>query len=366
MIDTVVLRCPEFKVLDSHKLSIQPGVIFPDGSKGESPLFRNGKGITWGSNAFHNDEKKKIYVDIFPNKQEKNPRQGYLSWHLSIPKYQGRDNFLLSTKAEFKDSFSKMEKDLKEIGILADMDSCHIGRLDITKNKKLDMPVMYYKEPLSLIGIKRGKPSNKDTYEDTLYLENSQHSYVLYDKRKEQLFREKKTTLNASDNWGRLEYRVLNKEKMLSTFGTANYREIANNWGILEETYNKRMKNDLFRYSVDDYINLDIVKENEKEKDDIYHLIKIARTNTHQWIGYLEKMIFSLKLHDTYGVDSFLNQYVRILEEEGLTPGSIKAKKSKLKKDLTERILKAKMVESAYKSNNLASLYTEIKSKFIA
>jgi hypothetical protein len=366
MIDTVVFRCPDFKVLDNHKLAIKPGIIFPDGSKGEKPLFRNGKGTTWGVNAHHNDPKKKINVDIDQNTHEQDPLHGYLSWHFSVPKYQGRDNFHLATKAEFKESCSRMEKDLMDIGIVPNMDSVSIGRLDITKNRQLEMPTMYYKEPLSLIGIKRGKPSNKDDYEDTLYLENTQHAFVLYDKRLEQLFRDNKTLLKAEDNWSRFEYRTLNKKKMLSTFGTASYKDIANNWGMLEEVYNKRFSEDLFRYSIDDYINLDIVKKNEKDKDDIYHLIKIARSNTHQWVGYLEKMIFSLKLQDVYGVDTFLNQYVRILEEEGLKADSIKAKKSKLKKDLTERILKAKMIESAYKSNNLASLYTEIKAKFIA
>lgn len=110
---------------------------------------------------------------------------------------------LTSTGKELNNVIGLVEREMKSIGILANIDSMKLSRLDLAKNQVMTYPVGMYHDGLRYL---KGKRSESRAAPDGFYIANKSHETLYYNKFKELKFN--KIDIIAPEQLARLEARL--------------------------------------------------------------------------------------------------------------------------------------------------------------
>lgn len=247
MIDTLGLRSipGTFDVSKDAPLEIYPArYTLNNGEiKNDFRLFEiNGDEVT-GSKAILNRDKYQVTIDA----------RG-LYTQLSVPKYARGSNYRLSNLKETKEVLHDLEKNLSGEGIKLNIDEAIPGRLDGCKNVITDISTGNYFSFIPSLGGSR--LNQKSGYNDGIkrtgfQWSNSQQEIICYDKRTEMQSRKEAIT-GIPKNVLRFEHRLRNGRKIKEALGFNTVKDLINNFGNIEENYNKVLQETIFKYDADD------------------------------------------------------------------------------------------------------------------
>ena len=175
--------------------------------------------------------------------------KGGLSFQFSVPKLYGLEsNFYPLGANSFKTVMSSIERELADVGVVADLDNSKIMRIDIFSNAKTSETFSIYKPVLQTLGLKRAH--NRQYGVDTFLMHNTLRELEFYNKLKE-LGKElgpsyvRKLGFN-SENIVRGELRLLKHREVKDKLNIQTLAEIPDNWKALKEVYIGFMGNDVF------------------------------------------------------------------------------------------------------------------------
>lgn len=247
MLDTIGIRSipGEFEVSEGAPLEVYPARYnLNDGEVlNDFHLFNlNGEEIT-GSKAILNRERFQVTIDA----------RG-LYTQLSVPKYARGSNYRLSDKKETTEVLKHLEGSLKDEGINLNIMDAIPGRLDGCKNVKLDNLTGNYLSFIGSLGGSRMSAKsgyNKGMKRTGFQWSNTRQEIICYDKRVEMKTRKEAVT-GLPKNILRFEHRLRNGKKIKEALGFNTVKDLVNNFGEIEENYNKVLTNSIFKYDADD------------------------------------------------------------------------------------------------------------------
>lgn len=86
---------------------------------------------------------------------------------------------LISTGTQLNDVIESVKSEMSEIGILANIETAKLTRVDVTRNAILNNPFQTYMPSLRLL---KGKRQSNTEYPDGYLIKNKQHQTIFYDK----------------------------------------------------------------------------------------------------------------------------------------------------------------------------------------
>jgi len=272
MIDKSVVSIEDFEIRENAKLILQPANFNIETGEelGNFNLFDINGNTQYAKKAFHNS--KYFNVDI-THRHDKT----VLSVSFSPTKvYNQKDNFNEITKDQTKQAYEYVQNELTDAGIMCNLESGNLSRIDLFHNAELDYKFNLYEPLLSVMKCKR--KMNKTDFGGTGYLfRNTQQETAIYDKVQEQKdkiikeirfeHRQKygtpakvkhiKTELTDRlkqypQNVARFEQRLLNKNKIVNVLSISKLEETINNYDLLTDYYKASMENGLFKHTFDE------------------------------------------------------------------------------------------------------------------
>lgn len=170
----------------------------------------------------------------------------------SFPKLYGlQDNFFIPGAYSFKTTFSILLRKLKDLGILIDINTLKVLRLDLCKNVETNYCFDTYSDVLRTLTLKR---THRRDYVDGFLSSNSRRELCFYNKIKE---------LNHNFGAGYTKYKYgITKENIIRgelrflrhsevvKHGIKTLIEIPDKWSHLKNIYNEYMRN-VFKYDYD-------------------------------------------------------------------------------------------------------------------
>ena len=247
MLDTIGIRTipGEFIINGNAELEVYPArYSLNDGEvKNEFYLFDlNGEDIT-GSKAILNRENYQVTIDA----------RG-LYTQLSVPKYARGSNYRLSDKREATEVMKDLERSLNDEGIKLNILDAIPGRLDGCKNVSLNNPTGNYLSFMQNLNGSRMKSNSG--YSNGIkrtghQWSNTRQEIICYDKRLEMQSRKAPVT-GLPKNVLRFEHRLRNGKKIKDALGFHTVKDLINNFGDIEQNYNKVLRESIFKYDADD------------------------------------------------------------------------------------------------------------------
>lgn len=254
MLDTVKVYTDDFRVRDGANLVIQPATLdYETNTKADTRLFRNSAG-EWveGAKAYINSSRYNLTIK--PNLKGDGVK-AFIQF--SFPKALTGDNFYSLEEKSIGLAKQVLAGDIKEKGILLNLEECKLSRLDIFKNAITDEE---FSEYTPLYKMLRAKRQLRRDYGSTFLWSNTQREICVYDKLQEiknrgGAIREypQKTT--------RFEYRLLNSRVTKKDTGLEKLRDI-DNYDAVRNTYKDALEKHLFCLSVNE-INILVGSELE-------------------------------------------------------------------------------------------------------
>lgn len=249
MIDTLSLTLTDYEVLSGYDFQLQqPPTNTKTGETGAIyPLFRVNGGTVTGSKAFHNAER--FNVDISPYSPDQPDVIG-CRVHLSVPKFATGSNYLLLPRRGVEEVLSPrgLEKELREIGIAANLDNATVSRLDLTRNAVCSEPPPTYAPLFALLSMKR---TSHTDFGGTGHLwKNGSQQLAVYDKLAE-MKHKKMETKGLPGNTLRFEHRLLKSRKVKTALqGIKTVADLKAGYDTLAPAYEKALRDGIFRYEM--------------------------------------------------------------------------------------------------------------------
>ena len=157
MIDTISIGTPEFEVANSNRLTKRTDVL------------ETGEIL---EKQFYNSDKFNLTID----------NRGF-RLHFSLPKLYGlKDNFYPLGENSFEVVMNSLQRNLEDVGVIADLDKAKILRLDIFKNVQTSETFSIYSDVLKSLELKR---THKRDYVDGFLSANTLRELCFYNKVRE-------------------------------------------------------------------------------------------------------------------------------------------------------------------------------------
>ena len=249
MIDTLKLMLNEYEIADDSEIRVQPASYeLGTGSKVEYPLFQTpSHGSHYGSKAYLNADNWNLTLKPLPG-----GRATGAFLQLSVPKNYYGSNFYSVGEEGTKAVLNKVEGELLEKGVHTPLNEADISRVDTFKNIEPEEPFSSY---YSLFSLLKARKAVQRGYGTTFLLSNSQQEFCVYDKLEE--MRERNLETSNLPNTMRFEHRLLNKQKVQSTYGMSRVSELfKGGYEIIREKQVESWKNSLFNFTAEEVVLL--------------------------------------------------------------------------------------------------------------
>ncbi len=188
-----------------------------------------------------------------------------IQFSASMVKSGGKHNHSPLNKTEFTEVCRDVEKMITGAGIQFNIAGCKLTRIDLTKNAIMREPFDKYVHILKSLAFK--KQSINDEYNGSLYFGNKQHIIIVYDKGACCIKKGMQILPEYYDkNVMRLEYRLMNHQKIKSVTGMENIQDMIDRYEDLVEHYNKHLKS-IFNYSEQPEYNSTKLSKRNKHRE---------------------------------------------------------------------------------------------------
>lgn len=146
---------------------------------------------------------------------------------------------LVSTGNQFNDVINRVEADMKNLGIVADVKKMNIARIDLAKNEQMKYPVNSYHSVFNLV---KGKRTENLKNINSYYIGNKQHEVCFYDKALEVMHEHNgKYYEQLPDNFMRCEDRLKKTKQVLKFTGISTLNDLIetapNELDLIRKTY---------------------------------------------------------------------------------------------------------------------------------
>ena len=229
-IDKIILSTKDFEIDHRSPISIQPHLFSLGGDTcaKETPLFKSTNGhIVYGKKAFLNEVNFNVSI--------KNDG-GATYANVSFNPNKIHHAYLPCSFEQALDSLELIDSQLKDNGIILDLDTSNILRLDLMKQKYLSDSLYSHHMLLSTL---RAKRQHSRTYVDTYVIGNTQHETVFYDKSTESNLPE--------PNLIRCEIRAKRPKPVSKIFGLETIKDLkSSNVTHLTQRYNQHLYANVF------------------------------------------------------------------------------------------------------------------------
>jgi len=249
MIDTLKLMLNDYEITSDSELRVQPGSYqVGTGETLEYPLFETKEHSSYyGSKAYLNSENWNLTLKPLPG-----GRATGAFLQFSVPKNYYGSNFYSVGEQGTKAVIDKVEGELLEKGVLTSLEEADISRVDTFKNIEPEEPFSSY---YSLFSLLKARKAVQRGYGTTFLLSNSQQEFCVYDKLEE--MRERNMVTTNLPNTMRFEHRLLNKQKVQSTYGMSRVSELfKGGYEIIREKQVESWKNSLFNFTAEEVVLL--------------------------------------------------------------------------------------------------------------
>ena len=245
MLDTLKLMLNDYEITSQSSLKVQPGAYeVGTGEKLEYALFKNSSGVVhYGSKAYLNEKNWNLTLKPLPG----GFRASGAFLQFSVPKNHYGNNYYSTGEQGTQAVFKKIEKELREHGVLTDLEKAELSRVDTVKDIKPEEPFENYSGLFKLLNAKR---TQKREYGTTFLLSNTQQEFCIYDKLAEMRMRHEETS--EFPETMRFEHRALNKQKVSSLYGFSQAQELFHGgYAVIKEKQRENWLNSLFCFSVE-------------------------------------------------------------------------------------------------------------------
>jgi hypothetical protein len=351
MIDTLALTLTDYEVLPGFDFELQqPPTNTKTGETGAIyPLFRvNGSTIT-GSKAFHNGDR--FNVDIEPY----SPTEAAIACrvHLSVPRFATGSNYLLLPRRGVEEvlSSSGLEKELRAIGIAANIENATISRLDLTRNAICSEPPPTYAPLFQLLSMKRTAHTD---FGGTGHLwRNGSQQLAVYDKLAE--MKHKKMEIKGlPGNTLRFEHRLMKSRKVKTALqGIKTVADLKAGYNTLAPAYEKALSDGIFRYEMPDRstFSFDAIKSQMEQ----------FQTGEGYWLKRYKDFALMQLLIEIGGLDG-VDTFIRAAVEASTS----RETKSRVRRELEAMRAQAAALKTVPKSKKTyRTLYDELQSKVL-
>lgn len=307
MIDTMQLCLSNWEVADNSRVTIKPSPM--DYGTGELtadfPLWSSSKGKEIrGAGAYFNNDDLQVDVRAYVY----GAPQCFVKF--SIPKIHNGENYYSVGRDGTQAVLNRVEGELYEAGIKADIEQASISRIDTFKNVITEEPFMAYSPLFSL--LKASRRLRRD-YGTSFLWSNTQQELSIYDKLVEMEAKAKKekkeidiTKFPAQTM--RFEYRLKNRKKVHNILGFSKVGELPKNWDEIKHKFINVWEKDIFNKEVAD-INVIASKQIIKELLSFYEL------NNRNYVAEYLKAVGAHTIEREQGLEA-LRLAIREVERE--------------------------------------------------
>ena len=336
MIDKLQISTFLFQIENDSDFTIYPAPRKPTETDGGGVLYQCGERFVYGQKAIMNTENVNLTIK---------PGFGMeIHWNPAI--VMNRNNFLPVSESEFRKSLDVVNNTILDAGILFDLESVNITRLDIAQDREMQEPFPVYTQLFRLLQAKRANPRE---YQNGYYFSNGNRQVLFYDKIAQ--MNSKNPDEHLEGNVMRCEYRLLKKDAVRRFAGFENISQIRSaSFSDLNSFYQNNLNDFLFFGHKPNMEN--ICYSHNENKDILARFIAEYPRN-----GLLHFLAAKSNFLEEIGSTA---NFKNLLESCGCLP-SMRCKQTKaLLKDMA---IMAEFERSDKKT--IGALYNEIYDKFI-
>jgi len=349
MIDTMQLCLSNWEVADNSRVTIKPSPM--DYGTGELtadfPLWSSSKGKEIrGAGAYFNNDDLQVDVRAYVY----GAPQCFVKF--SIPKIHNGENYYSVGRDGTQAVLNRVEGELYEAGIKADIEQASISRIDTFKNVITDEPFMAYSPLFSL--LKASRRQRRD-YGTSFLWSNTQQELCIYDKIAE-MEKKKIETSHYPAQTMRFEYRLLNKRKIDNVIGFSEVRELPARWEELEKNFIKVWKKNIFNRTVEE---IEVLSSQQ-----VKILLEVFREESERnYINMLFNFWGTYTAGRDFGIEPLKIAIREIEEQKGTDKETINKKVYRAGKKLQEAQRKRELLLGRSQSKTMAGLYKELQEK---
>jgi len=250
MLDTLSIGTSEFDISRENKLIMRVDTY-------------NETNTSFKKYFFNNDE---IYLTI----DDKG-----LRLHFSLPKLLLKNNFYPIKEKDFQIAIDNLDERIRDLGVITDLRSFKVMRLDIFKNVMSDYNFNVYSDVLRNLELKR---THKRDYIDGFLSSNTNREICFYNKVKEMRENKERFTDIKDEKVIRGELRLL-KHREVKKNNITLLKEIPDKWSDLKEVY-KQYISEIFKGDMNGDIDketiiLEMIKKEKKKAFDKFKYIPL-------------------------------------------------------------------------------------------
>ena len=198
-----------------------------------------------------------------------------LRLHFSLPKLIYKNNFYPIKEKDFQIAIDNLDERIRDLGVITDLKSFKVMRLDIFKNVMSDYNFNVYSDILRSLSLKR---THKRDYIDGFLSSNTNREICFYNKIKEMRENRERFTDIKDEKVIRGELRLL-KHREVKKNNITLLNEIPDKWCNLKEVY-KQYISEVFKGDMNGDIDketiiLEMIKKEKKKAFDKFKYIPL-------------------------------------------------------------------------------------------
>ena len=198
-----------------------------------------------------------------------------LRLHFSLPKLLYKNNFYPIKEKDFQIAIDNLDERIRDLGVITDLKSFKVMRLDIFKNVMSDYNFNVYSDILRSLSLKR---THKRDYIDGFLSSNTNREICFYNKIKEMRENRERFTDIKDEKVIRGELRLL-KHREVKKNNITLLKEIPDKWSDLKEVY-KQYISEVFKGDMNGDIDketiiLEMIKKEKKKAFDKFKYIPL-------------------------------------------------------------------------------------------
>lgn len=198
-----------------------------------------------------------------------------LRLHFSLPKLLLKNNFYPIKEKDFQIAIDNLDERIRDLGVITDLKSFKVMRLDIFKNVMSDYNFNVYSDVLRNLELKR---THKRDYIDGFLSSNTNREICFYNKVKEMRENKERFTDIKDEKVIRGELRLL-KHREVKKNNITLLKEIPDKWSDLKEVY-KQYISEVFKGDMNGDIDketiiLEMIKKEKKKAFDKFKYIPL-------------------------------------------------------------------------------------------
>lgn len=198
-----------------------------------------------------------------------------LRLHFSLPKLLYKNNFYPIKEKDFQIAIDNLDERIRDLGVITDLKSFKVMRLDIFKNVMSDYNFNIYSDILRSLELKR---THKRDYIDGFLSSNTNREICFYNKIKEMRENRERFTDIKDEKVIRGELRLL-KHREVKKNNITLLKEIPDKWCNLKEVY-KQYISEVFKGDMNGDIDketiiLEMIKKEKKKAFDKFKYIPL-------------------------------------------------------------------------------------------